>query len=206
MAIRSSRLFRRQAAWWTLGAGLAVTAALGWELHREAVALDRQRLALRVAEIQSQLDARLEKSEMLLQHLRDYLMLSGESRNLVFVQWCYENGLTINCPWILGIAVATNRYEMNLRATLPKPSETWAEADWEALCATMYQQPIECHLALRSNITNGQQFLPDYDLRCSFADRDITKPHSIKAWLAGAILGSRLSMSERQSVMLGIAQ
>ena len=203
MAIGLSRLFRRrQAAWWTLGAGLAVTAVLGWELHREAVALDRQRLALRVTEIQSQLDARLEKSEMLLQHLRDYLMLSGESRNPVFARWCYESGLTINCPWILGIAVATNRHEVEVRATLPKPSATWAEADWEALCATMYQQPIECHLALRSSVTNGQQFLPDYDLRCSFADRDSTKPHSKKAWLAGAIFGSRLSMGERQSVML----
>ena len=82
MAFGVHRLLRhRQAAWLTLVAGLALTTALGWQMHREAVEMDRQRLAMRVAEITSQLDARLEKSEMLLQQLRDYLMLSGESRN-----------------------------------------------------------------------------------------------------------------------------
>src|SRR5690349_12847969 len=98
-------LFRRaRAAWVTFLAGLALTAALGWEFHREAVEMDRQRLVMRVTEITAQLDARLEKSEMLLHQLRDYLMLSGENRNQVFARWCYDNGLTINCPWLYGIA------------------------------------------------------------------------------------------------------
>lgn len=203
MPLGLHRVFRRrQAPWWTLVVGLAVTAALGWHLHREAVALDRLRLARRVVEIQSQLDARLEKSEMLLQHLRDYLMLSGESRNPVFARWCYENGLTINCPWILGIAVATNRYEVNARATLPKPSANWTEDDWQILCELMRDQPIECHLALRSDVTDGRQFLPDYDLRCASSDYAIYTMPTSKTWLAGAILGSRLGMSERQTVML----
>ena len=123
MAFGVNRFFRRRyaPAWLTLVLGLAATAALGWQLHREAVALDRQRLALRVAEVMAQLDARLEKSEMLLQQLRDYLMLSGESRNSVFARWCYENGLTINCRWIHGIAVATNRNVAQWRSQLPKP-------------------------------------------------------------------------------------
>ena len=132
MAFGTHPLFRRrQAVWLTLVAGLAATAALGWHLYREAVRMDRQRLVMRVAEITSQLDARIEKSEMLLQHLRDYLMLSGESRNQIFARWCYENGLSINCPWIPGIAVATNRNKAQWRAALPKPPETWTAADWE---------------------------------------------------------------------------
>lgn len=203
MAFGLHHLFRRrQAARWTLVAGLALTAVLGWELHREAVAMDRQRLAVRVAEIQSQLDARLEKSEMLLQHLRDYLMLSGENRNPVFARWCYENGLTINCPWILGIAVATNRNEVNLRATLPNPPANWTVDDWQILCELRRDQPIECHLALRSDVAEGRQFLPDYDLQCSYSDYAVYSVPTSKTWLAGAVLGSRLNMSNRQTVML----
>ncbi len=203
MPLGLHRVFRRrQAAWWTLGVGLAVTAALGWELHREAVALDRLRLAMRVAEIQSQLDSRLEKSKMLLQHLRDYLMLSGENRNPVFARWCYENGLTINCPWILGIAVATNRHEVNLRATLPNPPATWTEADWQILCELMRDQLIECHLALRSDTTEGRQFLPDYDLQCTHSDYAVYSVPTSRTWLAGTVLGARLNMSNRQTVML----
>ena len=105
MALGLHRLFRsRHAIWWTLAAGLILTGALGSELHREAVELDRKRMQMRVAEVRSQLDARLEKSEMLLHNLRDYLMLSGESRNGVFARWCYENGLSINCTWLYGVA------------------------------------------------------------------------------------------------------
>ncbi len=203
MAFGVQHIFRRRhAAWWTLAVGLALTAVLGWELHREAVKLDRQRLAMRVAEITSQLDSRLEKSEMLLHNLRDYLMLSGENREKVFQYWCHENGLTINCPWILGIAVATNRNEVNLQATLPSPPASLTEADWLILNELMNRQTIECHMALGSNLTDGKQFLPDYDLCCAYSDRDIKKPHTNKAWLAGAILGSRLGMSDRQTVML----
>lgn len=202
MGVEHQRLLqRRHAAWWTLAAGLAVTAAVGWEMHREAVEMDRQRLLMRASEIQSQLDSRLEKSEMLLQHLRDYLMLSGENRNAVFARWCYQNGLTINCPWILGVAVATNRNEVNLRATLPNPSTIWTEADWQTLWNLAKETPIECHLALCSNLTDGKQFLPDYDLRCMRSDYDPSKPITDRTWLAGAILGARPNMSERQVVM-----
>lgn len=197
------RMFsRRHAAWWTLVAGLCVTAALGWTLHREAVALDRQRLVRRADEIQTLLDAQLEKSEMLLQHLRDYLMLSGESRNPVFARWCHENGLTINCPWILGIAVATNRTEVNLRARLPEPPATWSEADWLNLCHLRFETPLDCHLALRSNVTNGHQFLPDYDLRCAYDNPADMPQSSSKTRLVSTIMESRLGMSQREAVML----
>jgi signal transduction histidine kinase len=205
MSLGFFRLFqRRHAAGWTLAAGLAVTAAVGWEMHREAVAMDRQRLALRVSELQSQLDFRLEKSEMLLQHLRDYLTLSGENRNPVFALWCYENGLTINCPWILGIAVATNRHMTDLRATLPNPPANWTKADWETLNELKNHQRIGCEPALRSNVTNGTRFLPDYDLQCAYSDRGIpgTLLFSKRHWLATAVLAGRLGMSDRRSVML----
>ncbi len=203
MALPIHRLIRgRHAAWLTLVCGLVLTAVLGWHLHREAVEMDRKRLIQRAAEIKTVLDARLERSEMLLQHLRDYLMLSGESRNPVFARWCYENGLTINCPWILGIAVATNRNEVDLRATQPKPPASWTAEDWQILSQLWTEHPVECHLTLRSDVTDGLQFLTDYDLRCSHSDRDKKKPSTSRTMLAGAILGSRLSMSHRQTVML----
>lgn len=203
MAFAVHRLIRgRQVAWLTLVGGLIVTATLGRHLHREAVEMDRKRLIQRAAEIKTVLDARLERSEMLLQHLRDYLMLSGESRNPVFARWCYENGLTINCPWILGIAVATNRNEVDLRATQPKPPASWTAEDWQILIQLWTEHPVECHLSLRSDVTDGLQFLTDYDLRCSHSDRDKKKPSTSRTMLAGAILGSRLSMSHRQTVML----
>lgn len=183
----------RQAAWLTFGVGLALTAALGWELHREAVALDRQRFVMRVAEIQGQLDSRLEKSEMLLHNLRDYLMLSGESRNKVFARWCYENGLSINCPWISGIAVATNRNQPQWRIELPEAPNTWSEEQWETLGVTAHQNAIDCNIELRSNVTNRLRFLDDYGLQRSFDNR--------RDRLAISIRESRLSMGERRVVM-----
>ena len=188
------RLFcRRQAAWWTLVAGLAVTAALGWEMHREAVKMDRQRLAMRVAEVTAQLDARLEKSEMLLQNLRDYLMLSRENRNQVFARWCYENGLSINCPWLHGIAVATNRNEAQWRHKLPKPPEAWTAADWETFLQVARRHLIDCDIALTSEVEDGKQFAARYGFQQEYAG---SEP------LARAIHGSRVGMSERKSVML----
>lgn len=196
-------VLRRHAAWWTLAAGLFVTAALGWTLHHEAVEIDRQRLIRRASEIQSQLDTRLEKSEMLLHNLRDYLMLSGESQEPVFAKWCYENGLTINCPWILGVAVATNRNEVDLRQLRPKPPALWSQDDWESIVVLKNRVPVQCHLSLRSNVTNGQQFLADYDLRCEYSDRTNSSPSISRNHLVSAILGSRLGMSERQVIMWG---
>lgn len=195
MVLGVNQFFRRRyaPAWLTLLVGLAATAALGWQLHREAVALDRQRLALRVAEVTAQLDARLEKSEMLLLQLRDYLMLSGENRPQVFARWCYENGLSINCHWIHGIAVATNRNVAQWRAQLPKPPATWTADDWETLSQLAAQHPIQCDLALRSDVPDQKQFLADYELNRRFSDKD---QYSI------AVRESRLGMGERQTVML----
>ncbi len=195
MALGVNRFFRRRyaPAWLTLGLGLAATAALGWHLHREAVALDRQRLAMRVAEVTAQLDARLEKSEMLLLQLRDYLMLSGENRPRVFARWCYENGLSINCHWIHGIAVATNRNVAPWRAQLPKPPAAWTAADWETLSQLATQHSIRCDLALTSDVQDQKQFLADYDLNRRISDKDE---------YAVAVRDSRLGMGERQTVML----
>ena len=193
MALGVRRLFRRrQAAWWTLAAGLSITAALGWEMHREAVEMDRQRLAMRAAEIQSQLDARLEKSEMLLQNLRDYLTLSGEGRNAVFQRWCYENGLSINCPWISGIAVATNRNEAQWRTHLPKPPTAWTTNDWATFERLTRRHVIDCEIALTSEVTGQKQFLPDYFLERLYREYE---------GLTQAIFGSRLNMSEQRNVM-----
>jgi signal transduction histidine kinase len=199
------RLFnRRHAAWWTLAAGLMVTAVLGWQLHRDAVSLDRQRLALRVSEIQGQLDARLEKSEMLLHNLRDYLLFSGESHNAVFERWCYENGLSINCPWLHGIVVATNRYVTRWRQQLPPDPETWTTNDTARLGLLATRQPITCDIALRSEVGNQKQFLTDYDLRPLFGKAYAGYSSGSNDWLAVTIRqSSRLGMSRQRTVMLG---
>jgi signal transduction histidine kinase len=194
MAFGLSRLFhRRLAAWWTLVTGLAITAALGWEMHREAVEMDRQRLAMRAAEVQSQLDARLEKTEMLLHNLRDYLMWSGENRNRVFARWCYENGLSINTPWLHGIAVATNRNKGQWQSQLPHPPETWTTNDWETFWQLTRRQVIDCDIALTSEVSDQKQFMADYSLIRLYSDN--------RDRLANTVQGSRLSMSDRRGVM-----
>ncbi|GEM_PF-2101209 len=196
MVIGDNRFFRtRNAVLLTLVSGLAVTGALGWQLHREAVAMDRQRLALRTAEIQSQLDTRLEKSEMLLQHLRDYLMFSRDYREPVFARWCKERGLLVNCPWIHGILVATNRTGALWRETLPNPPETWTATDWQTFSALSRGHPIECGIAMISRIDDSKRFLADYDLRG-------TKQQ--KSPFAHTVSNARLGMSERRTVMLDV--
>jgi signal transduction histidine kinase len=196
------QLFRRRhAARWTLLGGLIATAVLGWELHREAVELDRQRLAMRVTEIQAQLDARLEKSEMLLHNLRDYLRLSGETREPVFQRWCYENGLTINCPWILGIAVATNRNKMPWRDLLPKNPETWTTNHFQMLNSPAKERPLDCEITLKSKVSDHKQFLPDYDLRSTVFGA-YAKGKVIDRLAASIRESSRLAMSNRRAVML----
>lgn len=164
--------------------------------------MDRKRIVQRAAEIKTVLDARLERSEMLLHNLRDYLALSQEGRERVFQQWCYQNGLTINCRWILGITIATNRSTADLTYSLPPNPESWTEAEWKLLGPVVVANPIECHLSLRSSVTNGNRFLEDYDLRCTDAQHNDLKNPSPKRKLTSAIRGSRLSMSDRQPVML----
>ena len=193
MAFGLHHLFRRrQAAWWTLVAGLVLTAVLGWELHREAVALDRQRMARRVAEIQSQLDTRLEKSEMLLHNLRDYLTWSGDTSEKGFQRWCYANGHTINCRWLAGIALATNRHLAKWPENVPKKPMTWGISEIELLTAAAKAHPIECDLALTSGVTNTMRFVEDYALRGTHGDRTP---------FGKIIQSSRLGMSNQQIVM-----
>jgi signal transduction histidine kinase len=187
------RFLRRQAAWLTLVAGLTASAALGWQLHREAIAMDRQRLAMRVAEVTSQLDARIEKSEMLLQNLRDYLMFSGESRAQVFDRWCYDHGLSINCPWLHGVAVATNRYQAQWRDQLPKPADTWTRDDWETFHELTRTQVNDFSIAMTSEVKDKKRFLARYDLQRLLRDKD---------QFALVLQTSRVSMSEPRPVML----
>jgi len=137
---------------------------------------------------------------MLLQNLRDYLMLSGESRNQVFARWCYENGLSINCPWILGTAVATNRNQAQWRSQLPKEPETWATNDFMKIARLAFAHPIECDIVLKSEVSEQKQFLTDYGLRPSFLGKDSRWSSD---WLAVTIRqSSRLGMSEHRTVML----
>ncbi len=190
-----------------LGVGVSVTVVLGWLLHHEAVALDRRRLAIRVAEIQAQLDARIEKSEMLLHNLRDYLRLSGEPREKVFQRWCYENGLTINTPWIHGIAVATNRNRVSWRQELPNNPAAWTTAERDLLTAVASRNPIDCRITLRSEVRDGKQFLEDYGLRPAFTNvrygLKSVNPGVRNDWLALSVRqSSRLGMSDRRIVML----
>lgn len=191
------RFHRRRywAAAWTLLIGLAVTGGTGWKLHREAVDLDRQRLARRVAEIQSQLDSRLEKSEMLLHNLRDYLTWNQQRNDNVFQRWCYENGQSINCPWLIGIALATNRHQGRWPEGLSQTPLSWGSNEWRLLRKTALDHRIECDLVLTSPVTNTLRFLADYNLRGSINDR---------TRFANTLHTSRLAMSEHKVVMTDV--
>lgn len=184
---------RRYAAWWTVVAGLMVTAGLIWTLQYEAWELDQQRMLRRALEIRNQLDARLEKSEMLLNNLRDYLRLSGESRESTLNRWCFDNGLTINCPWLHGIVVVTNRHTPQWRDQCPNPPDRWTVEDWTRLRAFVFRQPVECEIALKTSVTNRMRYLADYNLR-SFGHAEDP--------FAQAVRNSRIQMSERRTVMV----
>jgi len=193
MGLGLHRFFhRRHAIWWTLVTGLILTAALGSELHREAVELDRERLQVGVAKVRNQLDSQLEKSEMLLHNLRDYLMFSGETRTGVFARWCYENGLSINCSWLYGIAVATNRNRAQWQTQLPGSPQIWTQEDWATFLDLVRRQLVDCGIALRSEVKDHKRFLTDYDLQRSFQDIDP---------LGDTIRESRVAMSDRRPVM-----
>ncbi|MBK7999906.1 MAG: sensor histidine kinase [Verrucomicrobia bacterium] len=183
---------RQQAVIWTLVAGLGLTAALGWELDREAIELDQQRLARRVVEIQSQLDSRLEKSEMLLHNLRDYLTWYGDTSETGFQRWCYENGHTINCRWLAGIALATNRNLPKWPKGIPKTPMSWGSNEWESVRAAAVANAIDCELALTSSLTNTMRFARDYHLRG--LPRERTR-------FANTVGSSRVGMSEHRIVM-----
>lgn len=188
------RLFqRRHAAGWTLLGGLLATAALTWTLHIEAVDLDRQRFLRRADEIQSHLDTQLEKSEMLLHNLRDFLMLSGENRSSILDRWCYNNGLTINCPWLLGIVVATNLHTPRWRDQFPNPPSAWTQKEWESLYSFVDRHSVECEIAMQTRVTNTLRYLADYHLR-SFGHYNDPFAKTVK--------GFRIGMSSRRVVML----
>ncbi len=194
MPARLQHLLRaRHAPWWTLLTGLALTAALGWKMHLDAVQMDRQRLAVRVAEVTAQLDARLEKTEMLLHNLRDYLTWSGETHQEGFSRWCYENGLSINCPWLHGVALATNQYVSQWQDRLPAPPRTWAATEWEQFRLLTRTQLVDCHIALTSELKDGNLFRTNYALLRLVHDPDPT---------ANAIRGSRITMGRRTEVIL----
>ncbi|MBL9126437.1 MAG: sensor histidine kinase, partial [Verrucomicrobiales bacterium] len=180
-------------AWWTLAAGFAATAGLTWTLLYEAVELDRQRFLRRADEIQSHLDAQLEKSEMLLNNLGDFLRFSGENRSAILDRWCYDNGLTINCPWLLGVVVATNLHTPRWRDRFPNPPGAWTYEDWGNLKNFMEKQPVECEIAMKTSVTNTLAYLSDYQLRSFGHHQD---------HFAKTVMGSRIGMSPRRYIMV----
>jgi signal transduction histidine kinase len=120
-------------------------------------------------------------------------MLSGESRNQIFQQWCYAHGLSINCSWMHGIAVATNRHDTPWREQLPKSPETWTESDWTTFQELAKTHLVECDLALASEVKDRKQFLTDYDLKRLLWDQ---------RRFSRIVRESRPGMSERRTVML----
>ena len=169
---RKSRFLRYWPAGLVLLAGLTGSGVLGWNFHRQATALDQQRFALRVKDSMDQLDGRVEKTEALLCQLQDYLMLSGETRNRVFGQWCSANNLSINCPWVYGIAVATNRSEAPWLPELPPSPDTWKAQDWARFRQVAATHPIECEIALRSP-AGKRKFLDEYNLKGLLSDTNV---------------------------------
>ena len=135
--------------WLTLVAGLALSGALGWELHREAVALDRQRLALRVKEIMDQLDTRVEKTELLLRQLQDFLQAGREITPTAFRDWIVRHDPPVNFPWLMGVAVATNLHPGAWRGGSMAPPATWTREEHLRLKSRSTRPNHEFALGLR---------------------------------------------------------
>ena len=177
----------------TLMTGLLLTAAMDWELNREAEELDRKRLALRIEEVTDQLDGRIEKTELMLRQLQDYFMLTGESRKSVFNEWLNRRGLGFNFPWVQGIGVATNRHRTEWQAAFPHPNQPWTKGHSKAFEALAFTRPIDCVMALRSLVKAERRFLDDYDLRGLMQETNT---------FTTSITAPRLRISGRRTVML----
>lgn len=177
----------------TLMAGLLLTAAMGWELNREAKELDRKRMVLRIEEVTDQLDGRIEKTELMLRQLQDYFMLTGESRKSVFGEWLGRRGLDFNFPWIQGIGIATNRHRSEWQAAFPRPNQPWTKEHRKAFETLARTRPIDCVMALRRLVKANRMFLDDYDLRGLMQETSTFNT---------AITARHLCVSSRRTVML----
>ena len=167
-------------------AGAILTAGLGWELHREALETDRKRLAIRIEEVIDQLDGRVEKTEQLLQHLQDFLPLTGSDNARLFREWTRRRGLAYNFPWVRGVLVATNMQPPAWQVApvvLAKNSTNWPA--FEAFAASL---ELECRVAMSTLPHPRFHFLDDYDLRGSHVSIKPANGFSKAAWSPGVRL------------------
>lgn len=176
-------------------AGLLLTGSVGWELHREALVIDRKRFELRMEEVMDQLDGRVEKTQQMLEQLQDTLAFGSGPKDLLFREWQRSRGLSYNFPWLCGLLVATNVEPSAWRGRVEMPT-TKGSTNWPALEAMAARLPLECRVAWTMSTRRKMQYLDDYDLRGSH-EKGTNGSHAFSkaAWSAG------LRISGRQTVM-----
>ena len=139
----------RARLFWPVGlvlvVGLGISGVLGWKLHSDAVELDRARLGLRIKQIMDQMDARLEKTELLLRQLQDFLHANDGVTPAQFRAWCGKHDPPVNFPWLMGIAVGTNAEVFSSWTDFPSPTESWPVEERKRF-VRQSKRPLECKL------------------------------------------------------------
>jgi len=176
----------------TLAAGLAVSGGLGWKLHRDAVELDKKRMAIRIKTTFDELDGRLEKTELMLRQLQDYFNAADDISSVLLREWISKHNLPINFPWLHGVAFATNRYAKTWREAFPQPLNEWDRKDLVRLSQWGTNQPLDCQLAQTYRLRKDRVWLEDYDLS-----------HDLAINLDALARGNLVKMSYRRPVMRG---
>lgn len=178
-----------------LAVGLALTSGIGWQLHQKAREIDQKRLVIRIEEVMDQLDARVEKTEQLLQQLDDFLALRGTAGRLDFREWTDRRKLGDNYWWLRGLLVATN--------VNPSAWEQWefapittSSTNWAAFRAFAQRLNLECQVAFKSHAGGGLRYLDDYDLRGKLSRSTDGNVFSKAAWSSG------VRISGQQPIMM----
>lgn len=145
MAIGTNSYFHRRywPAYVTLVVGLALSGGLGSRLYRQAVKVDIVRLQRVTNQVIEALDARVEKTELIMRQAQDYLSPQQSLTDAVFQDWVWKHDLFVNVPWCYGFAIYTNQNADQWREHLPPEPHAWTKNDIVLFKRLAKMTPIE---------------------------------------------------------------
>src|SRR5437879_4976532 len=107
-------------------AGLGVSVVLGARFHRQAVEVDRARFQRITNEVVEALDARVEKTELVMRQAQDYLSQQQTLSEAAFQDWVWKHDFYDDLPWCYGLAFYTNKNSGQWRNSLPSDPRGWS--------------------------------------------------------------------------------
>jgi len=196
MAIATNKFAWRR--YWLVGLtlllGMAVSVALGWRLHRQAVELDRQRLQRIAESVRDRLQTKLQTTDLIQRHAQDYFGSQEIITEGMFREWCKKYGWSVTAPWIHGMALYTNSSAGNWHEHLPTDPAVWTESDFETFWRLANYNPIHLKKAFGYSHDSAKRWPAHYATALTFDN------HSFSG-LLGAVLANTPQITDRQIVI-----